>query len=98
MFCDYLRVMGLLLLLGCWLSTTRAADVTADSTPRGQAWAVLTRKPSEMEPSVLPRAILDIVRVGSLLGALTGSRPICSPRSSAIGDQGGGARDLRSRS
>ena len=64
MFCGCLRVMGLSLLLGCWLSTTRAADVAADSTPRGQAWAVLTRDPPEKDPAVLSRAILAVVCAG----------------------------------
>jgi tetratricopeptide (TPR) repeat protein len=86
MSCDYLRAIGLVLLLGCGLSAASAgeppgdasppggrgsglptaavsrAEATGDVSPRGQAWAVLTRNPPEEDPAVLSRAILAVVR------------------------------------
>ena len=61
---DYLRTIGFVLLLGCGLSAASAAEAPGDVSPRGQAWAVLTRDPPEEDPAVLSRAILDVVRAG----------------------------------
>ena len=40
------------------------AEATGDVSPRGQAWAVLTRNPPEEDPAVLSRAILAVVCAG----------------------------------